>query len=164
MDHRRYLLALSTLCRPIALTLLCILASGCENEGDMTFSNTIDTPSFTIQTPAGWTFTRHQGYDSYTGQVSGPFGTLHFDQGFFAQNTLHLIRETEHTVYLQRVLVNGDSAVLRKERSLDANGKATLTMHIQEQDGVRSNRLYVVDPSPLSERIMTEIMMTHRFK
>lgn len=165
MDHRSYLLALSTLCSRIALTLLCILlASGCEEEGDITFSNTIDTPTFTMQTPAGWTFTGHQGYDSYVGEISGSFGMLYFDQGFFAHRALHLIRETERTIYLRRQLVNGDSAVLHKERSPDGNAKTRLTMHIQEKDGLRSNRLYVEDPNPLSERIMTEIMMTHRFK
>ena len=145
--------------------ILAILLSACK-EDDSDFSQTLDIHTFTIESPPGWVLKEGMGFDSYVGVIEGPAGTIHYDQGLFSFPGLDKIVETDQTIYLRHMTVNGSPAVLRKERLPETNTDADvrLSLYIEAEDPWHRNHLYVNDPTPFGESILIEIMKTHRFK
>lgn len=151
----------------ISLFVLGIVVPGCEEEGEFSFQNTIEAPTFTIKTPAGWTLSDAQGYDSYVGTISGPQGVIYFDQGFTSFGGLDHLTASAGTVFFKHAVIDGLPAAIIKEKKVlanNVNSQVVVTMYIDAGDGIRLNRLYTYSPSPLNENLLIAIMKTHRFK
>lgn len=158
---------LSALYTDVKFALLgVLLLAGCNDRSDFDLSNTIDAGTFIVDAPEGWKLIRDVGYDSNVGRIVGPLGAIWFDQGLFSFGGLDILSPNDHTIYFEHTFIDGQPAIFHKEKTLpadQANNKVLLTAYIEGDDGVR-NRLYVYDPSLLQEKLMVEIIRTHRFK
>jgi hypothetical protein len=148
---------------PIFTTIICVLFVACHDDRDW---QTIETKTFTIQAPPEWKLSEDVGYDSYVGTISGPQGTLYFDQGLFAFAGLDKITENDNTLYFERTSIDGVPAIIHKEKLQYASTyKIVLTAYIDAGDQVHLNRLYAYDPSgAATEKVLIGIMKSHRFK
>ena len=129
------------------------------------FIHVVDARTFTLNTAEGWILLEGTGYDTYVGEISGPLGTIHFDQGLMSFGALETAGREGSMVYRISLLVDGLPAILHKATINDNNTKRTLiTLYIDAGDQVHRNRLYVFDPDFVSEDLLVSMMKTHRFK
>ena len=129
------------------------------------FTHVVDASTFTLNTPEGWILSEGTGYDTYVGEISGPLGTIHFDQGLMSFGALETVGREGSTVYRISILVDGHPAIVHKATINDNNTRRTvITLYIDAGDQIHRNRLYVFDPGPVSEGVLVSMMKTHRFK
>jgi len=147
--------------RYLLFALLLLTLIGCDHDE----WQTIETQTFTVRTPPDWKLSEDVGYDTYVGTISGPQGTLYFDQGLLAFPGLDRVTENDNTLYFERTSVDGVPAIIHKEKlKYGATSKVVLTAYIDAGDHVHVNRLYAYDPTNKAEHILIEIMKSHRFK
>ncbi|QEC51930.1 hypothetical protein EDD80_11522 [Anseongella ginsenosidimutans] len=141
---------------PFACTaLLIVLFQGCKKEDEtLLLSNELELQFFSIKTPAGWNVVEEQGYDSYVGYITDGEKTIHFDQGTYVSDAGN-ISEDENTIYLERLTIQGDPAVIHKEK---AENGTILSAYIQ---GKGKTRLYVRNPA--NDEFYKAIFKTHSF-
>ena len=145
----------------ISVLLTLLSCSGGEPE----LIHVVDARTFTLNTPEGWILSEGTGYDTYVGKISGPLGTIYFDQGLMSFGALETVGREGSTVYRISLLVDGLPAILHKATINDNSTKRTLiTLYVDAGDQIHRNRLYVFEPGPVSEGLLVSMMKTHRFK
>lgn len=134
---------------------LVLLFEGCKKEDETPLlSNALELQFFSIKTPEGWNVVEEQGYDSYVGHITDGENTIHFDQGMYIANVDN-ISENANTIYLERLSIQGDPAVIHKEK---ARNGTVLSAYIQ---GKGKTRLYVRNPA--NDAFYKAIFKTHSF-
>ena len=132
---------------------LVLLFQGCRKEDETPLlSNELELQSFSIKTPEGWHVVEEQGYDSYVGYITDGEKTIHFDQGMYVSDVNNISKDA-NTIYLERLSIQGDPAVIHKEKT--RNG-TVLSAYIQ---GKGKTRLYVRNPA--NDEFYKAIFKTH---
>lgn len=73
----------------------------CPHEGPSTW-HSVDTGSFSVLLPPGWTYEPNQGIDSFIGDFVGDGVTLHFDYGWYS-NSLPYDDDPNYHVHFETV-------------------------------------------------------------
>lgn len=151
-------------CKIIPLLFIFISVLSCTTEGEtpstLGFPTSIKSKTFEINTPNGWELVEDQGYDTYIGRIKNDEFTIFFDQGHLSFGTLDIIKENEETLFFQRIEINGDPAIVHKEKLInDPSNETILSVFIDS--GEKQNRLYVLDSD--NDAFFIELFKTHKF-
>lgn len=142
-----------------------LILFACETD-DLSFTTTLQAPTFQLNAPSGWKLSQRQGYDTYVGTIAGPQGTISYDAGFSAFPGIDKVSRNAQTIYFEKTLINGVPAIIQKQKTPKpyyTNIREVLSVYIDAGNGVR-NRLYVLNPGDQNEDLLIEIMKTHRFR
>ena len=128
-------------------------------EPEIVFPVTLEEESFTIGTPEGWEMITVQGIDTRVGKITNGEIEIWYDRGDLAFRGIEFIEETENTIYLEHLKVDGVPAIIRKEKLSDG---ISLSLYVDNGPGYR-NWLYVRDPDATTEELVKNIFKSHKF-
>lgn len=119
----------------------------------------IQARTFTITTPQYCELVEDLCSNTYVGRIENENISLFFEQGSKAFGKLQEIRETEATIYFERLIINGADAVIIKEYC-EKSRSNILSIYLEE--GNLKNKIFVFNAA--NEKGIIKMFKTHRFR